>query len=958
MSLQTLVGRTRELGMLAAALAGIRDGKGGMLLVAGEAGAGKTRLVEAVLSAAELTVVGGRSMPQATPPYGPIVAALRHYLRQVPDALAHCGPLSRYLAVLLPELGVAPDGGDRAALTEAVLCAFEAIAHRSPTVVFLDDLQWADNATFEFLPKLAELAASQPLFVIGTYRSDEVPRGHSMRQLRTELRRLRQLRELVVEPLDRQASTELATRVFGQPLSPSLAAALYKRTQGIPLFVEELANALATGRTTRASKTGLELAPGHDVPVPETLRDAVLLRLDGMSAPARTLLEIASVLGVDFDLALACELAGEETALDELLERSWITEVGAGRGAFRHALTHEAIYGQIPWTRRRSWHRETAARLTACGASPEAIAGHWLAAHELEPAREALLETAAKSCSVHAYRDAANAFHRALDLWPKGAEEDKRLDTLDQLGRCAQLSGLLNDAVQAWREVAERRQHDNDRRTLAQIHRKLATAYELQGAWDHALAARQSAAEAFAASAQPEEAATERLAAGAHLRSAGRLRAAVALFSLGREEAERARRWDLKARIMGHEGNARARLGEFDVGLAMVRDGLALAMEHNQSGAAADIYQRLADAFEHAGDYAGAKETYRTAFEFCQMNAVPTIGQICMACLTAVLFHTGEWERAAVICREVLASADSPPHALTVGNTILGLIHAARGQASRARPLLLEASAMSRRVDLAACELLSAWGFALLDQTAGIPAAATEHCRSALQCWQRTEDRHYAVTPLRWATTHFALMNASLEARACADALATIAAATGQSEALSALAHALGEMAVLDGDAERAAQQFRRSLDLLREADSPLERAETHLRAGMTLIAMGERQSAVEHWVQAYRTADKLGAKPLADQAAQALAALGEKIDQRVGRRAAGKLRHGGLTRRQLEILQLVAQGRTNGDIARMLFVSPRTIDMHVGDILARLDCHTRTEAVCKAGELRLLKTP
>jgi DNA-binding NarL/FixJ family response regulator len=381
-------------------------------------------------------------------------------------------------------------------------------------------------------------------------------------------------------------------------------------------------------------------------------------------------------------------------------------------------------------------------------------------------------------------------------------------------------------------------------------------------------------------------------------------------------------------------------------------------MEHNLSGPAAEIYQRLADALEHAGNYAEAKETYQAAFAFCQTAAAVTIGQICRACLTAVLFHTGEWKRATVICRSVLACTESPPHALTVANSILGLIYASRGQPSRARPVLLEASAMSRKIELAACELLSLWGLALLDDARGDQAGVIEHCRCLLQRWQRAEDRHYAITPLRWAVTHCSIVRASTEARACANALATIASASGQPDALSALAHALGEVAVLDGDAERAILQFTRSLDLLGEAESPLDRAGTHLRAGTMLIAVGKRQSAIEHWVQAFRTAEKLGAKRLADQAARALADLGEKVDQRLGRRAAGKLRHGGLTRRQLEILQLVARGQTNGDIARKLFVSPRTVEMHVADILARLDCHTRTEAVRKAGDLQLLKSP
>ena len=984
-----LVGRQREIAALNVALAAAREGKGGILLVAGEAGAGKTRLVERSLAQTQGLVLTGRASASAAPPYGPVIAALRNYLRQVPDGLAKCGSLAQYLPLILPELGIAPTGGDRAALIAAINAAFETIAavvaqglpnaYAPPdlTVVFFDDLQWADSATFELLPKLAETAAQLPLLIIGTYRSDEIPRGHAIRQLRTELRRQRQLQEIAVEPLDRGATAELAGRILGQNLSPALGMALFNRTQGIPLFIEELTHALSSRGDLRAGKAGLELVSGQDVPIPETLRDAVLLRLDGLSAPARKLLEVGSVLGVDFDLALACELACEslddEEAADVLIERNWITEVGLGHAAFRHALTHEAIYNQIPWTRRRTWHRDIAARLTELGKPPEIIAEHWLAAREHDLARRALLEFAEISCQLHAYRDAAHAMQRVLDLWPKGIDEHKRLEVLERLGQCAQRAGLLNDAIQAWREVAERLaeqpaeqsseqpQRDDARHSrmhahIARIHRQLATAYELQGAWEQVMTARQTAAEAFAANAQPDEAAMERLLSAAHLRSAGRFRAALSLLVVARQEVTAGERWDLQARIMGLEGNVRARMGEFEAGLRLAQAALALALEHDLGAPTAEVYQRLADVFEHTEDYTAAKATYQTAFDFCQRNSAPTVGQICMACLTAVLFHTGEWEQALVICRQVLSSSESPPHALTVANTISGLIYALRGQVSRARPLLLDGAAMSRRIELVACELYSSWGQAILDLYNGAVESATEHCRLLIQRWQQVEDRHYAISPLRWAAMHFARVSAGPETRACASALTTLAAATGQPETLAALAHALGEVHTLDGDPEQAVQQFTQALQLLQRADSPLERAITHLQVGNALAALDQREAASEHWVLAYRAAEKLEAKPLADQAAQALAALGEKMDRRLGRRAAGKLQQGGLTRRQTEILQLVAQGQTNVEIARALSLSPRTVEMHVADILLRLDSHTRTEAVRKASETGLLK--
>src|SRR4029453_11394958 len=140
---------------------------------------------------------------------------------------------------------------------------------------------------------------------------------------------------------------------------------------------------------------------------------------------------------------------------------------------------------------------------------------------------------------------------------------------------------------------------------------------------------------------------------------------------------------DLQARIMGHEGNARARLGQGPEGVALVQKGLALALEHNLAGAAGGIYQRLADSLEHAGDYTGAKETYLTAFNFCQANAIPATAQLCVACLTVVLRQTGEWERAMKLCREVLASQHSSTHARAVASCMLGTLYALRGQPGR-----------------------------------------------------------------------------------------------------------------------------------------------------------------------------------------------------------------------------------------------------------------------------------
>ena len=191
--------------------------------------------------------------------------------------------------------------------------------------------------------------------------------------------------------------------------------------------------------------------------------------------------------------------------------------------------------------------------------------------------------------------------------------------------------------------------------------------------------------------------------------------------------------------------------------------------------------------------------------------------------------------------------------------------------------------------------------------------------------------------------------------RVCADALTRIASGTGHAYALGGLAHAIGENALLEGDVETAAEQLVRAVDIYRGLDVPFERASVELRAGVALAACGEREPALERLGDAYRTARKLGAQPLAKAAAGEVAALGESVSGRLGSRASADVDGAGLSRRELEVVRLIAVGRTNREVAQELYLSPRTVDMHVRNILRKLDCRSRVEAAHRAGELDLL---
>ena len=208
---------------------------------------------------------------------------------------------------------------------------------------------------------------------------------------------------------------------------------------------------------------------------------------------------------------------------------------------------------------------------------------------------------------------------------------------------------------------------------------------------------------------------------------------------------------------------------------------------------------------------------------------------------------------------------------------------------------------------------------------------------------------------MRWATSWFAQRGRAKEAQLCAAALGKMAAEGGHDDAVAALAQAVGELALLEGDAATAAESLSRAVELQRNLATPHERAQVELRAGVALAAAGEREAALERLSDAYRCAAKLGARPLAAEAAKEVAALGESVAQRLGSRAAAASDGIQLTRRELEVLRHVSVGRTNREIAQELFISQRTVDMHVRNLLGKLDCRSRVEASHRAGELGLL---
>lgn len=678
----------------------------------------------------------------------------------------------------------------------------------------------------------------------------------------------------------------------------------------------------------------------------ETLGPAAAL-----AAAARRAAESAAVIGRELALEFLVQVNGEE-GIEALLESGLVAERERGRAAFTTPGDREKIYAAIPWTRRRALHRRVAEALEAGHGEAGEIAEHWLAAGEPGLARSTLLLAASRSRQAHDHPSTVKLLHRALDLWPSGeGGEAERESALEQLGDAAQAAGLPAEALKAWREVAESAADAARARAL----RKIANLHELSCDWERVVDARLDAMAAFAAAGEPAEAAVEGITAAIRLRLSARAGAALEVVTGAAAHAEASGREDLKIRVTGLKGNLEARLGKLAEGVAAIRAALEAAVALNNPALAGEIYQRLADAIERSSDFKAGVAANLEGIAFCEERGAAGGVVACLVCMSWILIRGGEWEQAAAACRRLLESPACNPGARSVALVNIGLVHVLRGELKKGEPLLLEADAIARRLDNALVELIARWGLAMHSATASAQGAAADRCRAVLARWRRTDERHASMPILRWSATCLAQAGDREALRACADAFGEAAAAFSHAEPLSGLAHVLGEIAWLDGDVASAAAQFERAISLLDGMQLPRERVESELRAAAACAAAGLREKAVGHAREAARGAERLGARPMREAAAALLRQLNEPLGGALGPRGARRASQAGLTDRQLQILGQISRGLTDKEIARTLRLSPRTVEMHVANALAALDCRSRAEAVRKAAELGVL---
>jgi class 3 adenylate cyclase/tetratricopeptide (TPR) repeat protein len=476
-----LVGREHELGHLEAAWRRALDARPGVVLVAGEPGIGKTRLVAELCRRAHAegaTVLLGRSTEEALAPHQPFVEALGHYVASCPadELLLQVGTSRAVLARLVPELGDvsartgAEGESDRYALFDAVAALLREAARSRPTILVLDDLHWADPSSLLLLRHIARTLGDAPLLVLGTYREIEMHEDDPLTAAMAELRRARRLTRLPLEGLAPAAVGELL-RNRGVELHDDDVRALAARTEGNPFFVEEVVR---------------QPEPALDAGVPESVKDLVLRRLRRLDDPARAALAAAAVLGAEFELAVLERVTGTDgdtllqTMDDALAARALVETPGAvGRYGFAHALIRETVYEQLSATRRARLHLRAGEALEALFAGrldeqAPALARHFAQAGDPARSLEYEVRAARAAARVQAPEQAIAHFDAALAL---AAPHDTRVGVLlFERGWQQHLRGELTAAMADAAAALEIARATGDRRLMAETLDELAYA--------------------------------------------------------------------------------------------------------------------------------------------------------------------------------------------------------------------------------------------------------------------------------------------------------------------------------------------------------------------------------------------------------------------------------------------------------------------------------------------------
>ena len=947
-----LIGRDELLDLVDRRIEDVAAGHGQFLLLAGQAGIGKTRFLGAIIRKAEqrgFAAIGGAVSPQDQDvPAASILDMARSMLR---------APEFATLGERLLELDPAAVSGQhvrrRRLVTEAVELILSSLP--GPTMLSFEDLHWTDDISLEIIAELARRSRDQKVLITGDYRTEEIPRGTNLRAWRSRLITQRLAEELRLVPLD-LAETALVTTLLldtGLPAPRDVAAAVHERTDGIPLHIEELLGALSA----EARMDGHAIREAN---VPDTIEDAVIARIAQLSPEAQATARAGAVIGRCFVpevLAGIMDVPPDaiEAPLQELVDQFVLDPPGLrGLYDFRHQLLRDALYGTIPASDRRRFHAragEFGARLE--GASEIHASVHYERAGLRREAFEAALAGAEEASRLSARREAFGLYRRAVENMPDDLAPKERAAIMVAY---AESAGDIEE-----HDVAIRMAHE-----AAAIYRAIGMPVKAINALGNEFAVWRREARPLSDRVASARAMWDELASMPDSPEVLEARADVTFFlslnALDARDVPDVRRQTAKLRSFADEldapelgfiaewkeGLADVISGDVQAGLARVGAVAFEAAGKGWEGTGVTAFREASTVAAAALDYDAAQRWIGEGVRYAD-----SIEQSHCAHLMRSTHAMVSWAAADLVDAERRANHAIVDKGCSRGTFTarwaLGYVALSRGELDVASTELEAAVVFGTTSEEIEMILPPLWGLAEVALQAGDPQRSVELCREALGRAAAVDERvllvPFVVTGVRAAQQAGRPVDAAAWMAQCTDRLGSI-----PDVAAAALDHGRGLVAMADGATGVARLALESAVAGWDRHGRAWESAWARVDLAQCLVRSNRFADAITYGVEARAAADRLESPVLLERAEAVLRnARGHAPDDEPWRP---------LTSREFEVARLIGEGMTNAEIADALDIAPKTASSHVEHILAKLGASRRAEIATWASHVQAAPPP
>lgn len=961
------VGRTDQLELLTRRLTDARQGQARTVLIGGEAGIGKSRLLsrfaDSARAAGAHVLIGAGEEHFGDPmPYGPLLEALDTFGREYGEhRAAELGGDAYGRLTAFFDLG-ADSMSSPQQIFLAVRRMLDGIGADAPVVLIIEDLHWADPATLDLVRHLGQTRAERRrLLLVASFRSGGLVRDDPLWQLLASPTFLRRTERIELPAFTRAELHRFVSSITGEDVDPELVERCLQRSDGIPFYAEQLTVAGALDDPANAR-------------LPADISSVVLARLSGLGKDALRVLRVAAVAGRAMSrrlLRTVSGLSGEalHDALQECFDRQMlVTGHEEDVYRFRHGLLREVMYQATVRDTRVDLHIAMAQALgddvRLClgeGSAAAEQASHWYQAGMWPQALFFAVQAGETAARTLAFASAEAQFIRALELWQRVAEPQRqagmsRDQVLTRAAEAARWTGHVDRALGYVRQAIAQVGDGADRCRLGELHERLGTYL-----WEHGRRADSVAAFRQAQAlleAGPPSAVKARVLAGialAHLQ-AGRYAdghdLADAALTMAREVGAHAE----EGRALGISGLALGVLGDPE-GEARLRRALEIARSANHIEDLLRAYGNLGLVLEHAGrTRESANATMSGLAEARKLHLANTRqGGVLANNASAALVLLGEWDEAEKIVNEALP--DRPPQESLYPRLTLAEIKVARGDFAQARELLVSIDDVEHGRDPRFLGPLHAVRAELALWQGDLTRAAedVERGLAAVQGGENSvEVLRLCVLGMRCAADRTEAAEGDRTAAiAVGDRLALLARQAEQASA-SGQAPAGGEVSQLvrlcraqrrriNGD-DGAATWSEVAAGWL-QLERPYQAAYARWRQAVAAQAAGDRKSARQSTREAYQLATSLGAGPLRT----AVAALARTLKLDLTDRPQPARHPYGLTPAEFETLRLLCQGHAPARIAAARGVAVRTVETQINSAYRKLEVHSSAEAIARA---------